>query len=143
MAAVVVPSAETAVPVKVLKNPVGSMSSNAIRPTTSTTNGKTMREIAEALDGTLLQKDGWLEHDSSDGVAVVVFPSAETTEPATMLRRDAACSRKGTLACPLTVLEFAKRFLRAVIMADPTFSVSVVFFSGICTQSSWLIPRSL
>ena len=57
-------------PVKVLKTPVGSMSSNAIRPTTSTTNGKTMREIAEALDETLLQKDGWLEHeDSSDGVS--------------------------------------------------------------------------
>ena len=68
MAAVVFPSAETAVPVKVLKTPVGSMSSYAIRPTTSTTNGKTMREIAEALDETLLQKDGWLEHeDSSDG----------------------------------------------------------------------------
>ena len=130
-------------PVKVLKTPVGSMSSNAIRPTTSTTNGKTMREIAEALDETLLQKDGWLKHeDSSDGVEVVVFPSVETTESATMLRRDAACSRKGTLACPLTVLEFAKRFLRAVIMADPTFSVSVDFFSGIWTQPSWLMRLS-
>ena len=39
-------------------------------------------------------------------------------------------------------VECAKRFLRAVIMADPTFPVSVDFFSGICTQSSWLIPRS-
>ena len=55
-------------PVKVLKTPVGSMSSKAIRSTTSTTNGMTMREIAEALDETLLQKDGWLEHEDSSDV---------------------------------------------------------------------------
>ena len=43
----------------------------------------------------------------------------------------------------LTVgVEFARK-LHAVFMADPTFPVSVDFFSGICTQSSWLIPRSL
>ena len=43
VAAVVFPVAETAVPVKVFTSPVGSMSSKAIRSTTSTTNGMTMR----------------------------------------------------------------------------------------------------
>ena len=51
VAAVVFPVAETAVPVKVFTSPGGSMSSKAIRSTTSTTkrDDDAFRDIAVAL----------------------------------------------------------------------------------------------
>ena len=192
VAAVVFPVAETAVPVKVFTSPVGSMTSKAIRSTTSTTNGMTMRfeilqmpcgdvarwwasesmqdpEVAVIVfagrprSGIVSKNEEILESISSTDPATVIFPSAETTE-ANAKCRDSACSLTGWLpVCPLTALsvsqsllcavfmadlistvgvEFARK-LHAGFMADPTFPVSVDFFSGICKQSSWLIPRSL
>ena len=72
-AAVVFPVAETAVPVKVFTSPVGSMSSKAIRSTTSTTNGMTMRfEGLQMPSGDVVR--WWASESTQDPeVAVNVF----------------------------------------------------------------------
>ena len=123
VAAVVFPVAETAVPVKVFTSPVGSMSSKAIRSTTSTTNGMTMRfeilqlpsgdvvrwwasestqdpEVAvnvfagEPRSGVVSKTGEILVSISSTDPATVIFPSAETTE-AKAKCRDSTCSLTG------------------------------------------------
>ena len=56
VATVVFPVAETALPVKVFTSPGGSMSSKAIRSTTSTTNGMTKRfEILQLPSGDVVR----------------------------------------------------------------------------------------
>ena len=73
MAAVVFPFAETVVTVKVLTTPVGAMSLVFC--------GKTamLLQDSERLDQFV--------NVSSAGMAAVVFPSAETTEPVTLLKK--------------------------------------------------------
>ena len=92
-------------------------------------------------------------NDSSDGMAAVAFPSAEITEPATMLtnvmaepgiqyapqvRRDVTISpsaetmqpQKGSLACPLTVLSFSQKkcWLTRILFDDSSDGVAAVVF---------------